>query len=66
VRFYNQSIRESNQHLKNWNLSSAQFDVLVQVGSHERLSQQDLAENKEVNVRRRRIWNLKESIMYRH
>lgn len=43
-RIYNQSIRESNQHLKKWNLSAAQFDVLVQVGSHERLSQQELAD----------------------
>ncbi|GGG08406.1 MarR family winged helix-turn-helix transcriptional regulator [Paenibacillus abyssi] len=43
-RIYNQSIRESNQHLKNWNLSAAQFDVLVQVGSHERLTQQQLAD----------------------
>ncbi|MFD2615367.1 MarR family winged helix-turn-helix transcriptional regulator [Paenibacillus gansuensis] len=43
-RFYNQSIRESNQHLKQWNLSAAQFDILVQIGSHERLSQQELAD----------------------
>ncbi|MFP3887219.1 MarR family transcriptional regulator [Priestia filamentosa] len=43
TRIYNQSIRESNQHLKKWELSTAQFDVLVQVGSHERLSQQELA-----------------------
>ncbi|WHY55847.1 MarR family winged helix-turn-helix transcriptional regulator [Peribacillus simplex] len=43
TRIYNQSIRESNQHLKKWNLSAAQFDILVQVGSHERLSQQELA-----------------------
>ncbi|MGG2017430.1 MarR family winged helix-turn-helix transcriptional regulator [Bacillus sp. S10(2024)] len=43
-RVYNQSIRESNQHLKKWNLSVAQFDVLVQVGSHEKLSQQELAD----------------------
>ncbi|ALC82667.1 MULTISPECIES: MarR family winged helix-turn-helix transcriptional regulator [Bacillus] len=42
-RFYNQSIRETNQHLKNWDLSAAQFDVLAQVGSHKRLSQQELA-----------------------
>lgn len=42
-RFYNQSIRESNQHLKEWNLSAAQFDVLAQVGTHKRLSQQELA-----------------------
>ena len=43
-RIYNQSIRESNQHLKKWNLSAAQFDVLVQVGSSEKLSQQELAD----------------------
>lgn len=43
TRIYNQSIRESNQHLKRWKLSTAQFDILVQVGSHERLSQQELA-----------------------
>ncbi len=43
-RIYNRSIRESNQHLKNWNLSVAQFDVLVQVGSSEKLSQQELAD----------------------
>ncbi|MDM5210915.1 MarR family transcriptional regulator [Peribacillus sp. NJ4] len=43
TRIYNQSIRESNQHLKKWNLSAAQFDILVQIGSHERLSQQELA-----------------------
>ncbi|MFS0840668.1 MarR family winged helix-turn-helix transcriptional regulator [Paenibacillus sp. 1P03SA] len=43
-RVYNQSIRQSNQHLKTWNLSAAQFDVLVQVGSHERLTQQELAD----------------------
>ncbi|QIZ07574.1 MarR family transcriptional regulator [Priestia megaterium] len=42
-RIYNQSIREFNQHLKKWNLTAAQFDILVQVGSHERLSQQELA-----------------------
>ncbi|MFC4778188.1 MarR family winged helix-turn-helix transcriptional regulator [Paenibacillus sp. GCM10023252] len=43
-RLYNQSVRESNQHLRAWNLSAAQFDILVQVGTHERLSQQELAD----------------------
>lgn len=43
-RFFNQSVRASNQHLKHWNLSVAQFDVLVHVGTNERLSQQELAE----------------------
>ncbi|MFJ8415846.1 MarR family winged helix-turn-helix transcriptional regulator [Bacillus paramycoides] len=41
-RFYNKSIRETNQHLKKWNVSAAQFDVLVQIGGHDRLTQQEL------------------------
>ncbi|EMA6342389.1 MarR family transcriptional regulator [Bacillus cytotoxicus] len=41
-RFYNKSIRETNQHLKKWNLSAAQFDVLAQIGGQERLTQQEL------------------------
>ncbi|RCX16473.1 MarR family transcriptional regulator [Fontibacillus phaseoli] len=43
-RIYNRSLRASNQHLKSWNLSVAQFDALVQIGSHRRLTQQDLAD----------------------
>ena len=39
-RFYNKSIRETNQHLKRWNVSAAQFDVLAQVGGHDRLTQE--------------------------
>ncbi|KFN01073.1 MarR family transcriptional regulator [Bacillus clarus] len=41
-RFYNRSIRETNQHLKKWGLSAAQFDVLAQIGGHDRLTQQEL------------------------
>ncbi|HHB2169017.1 MarR family transcriptional regulator [Bacillus cereus] len=41
-RFYSKSIRETNQHLKKWNVSAAQFDVLAQVGGHDRLTQQEL------------------------
>ncbi|MGG0291462.1 MarR family transcriptional regulator [Bacillus pacificus] len=41
-RFYNKSIRETNQHLKEWNVSAAQFDVLAQVGGQDRLTQQEL------------------------
>ncbi|MGE7869051.1 MarR family winged helix-turn-helix transcriptional regulator [Bacillus paramycoides] len=41
-RFYNKSIRETNQHLKKWNVSAAQFDVLAQVGGQDRLTQQEL------------------------
>lgn len=43
-RFYNQSIRETNQHLKKWDMTAAQFDVLAQVGAAGRISQQDLAD----------------------
>lgn len=43
-RIYNQSIRLSNQHLKKWGLTAAQFDVLVQVGMHDKISQQELGE----------------------
>ncbi|WP_227938157.1 MarR family winged helix-turn-helix transcriptional regulator [Alkalihalobacillus deserti] len=44
ARFYNGSNRLSNQHLKKWGLSIAQFDLLVQVGVHQPLSQQELAD----------------------
>jgi DNA-binding MarR family transcriptional regulator len=43
-RFYNQSIRETNHHLKKWDMTAAQFDVLAQVGAAGRISQQDLAD----------------------
>ena len=43
-RFYNESIRRSNQHLKKWGLSVAQFDILAQVGASGRICQQDLAQ----------------------
>ena len=41
---FNQNIRLNNQHLKQWNLSTAQFDMLVQIGAHERLTQKELGE----------------------
>jgi DNA-binding MarR family transcriptional regulator len=44
ARFYNQSNRLSNQHVKKWGLTIAQFDLLVQVGANQPLSQQELAE----------------------
>ncbi|WP_460326214.1 MarR family winged helix-turn-helix transcriptional regulator [Paenibacillus sp. YSY-4.3] len=43
-RIYNQSLRASNQHLKAWDLTVAQFDCLVQIGSHEGFTQQELAD----------------------
>ncbi|BAB05895.1 MarR family winged helix-turn-helix transcriptional regulator [Halalkalibacterium halodurans] len=44
ARFYLQSNKRSNQHLKKWGLSISQFDLLVQIGTHQPLSQQELAE----------------------
>lgn len=44
-RFYNESIQKSNQHLKQFNLTVAQFDILVNVGFNNRITQQELAEN---------------------
>lgn len=43
-RVYNRSLRETHQHLKKWELSAAQFDILAQVGAHDRLTQQQLAD----------------------
>ncbi|MEG6573513.1 MarR family transcriptional regulator [Caldibacillus debilis] len=43
-RFYNRSVRLSNQHLKKWGLTLAQFDCLVHIGTNERICQRDLAE----------------------
>lgn len=43
-RFYHESIRRSNQHLKKWDLTISQFDVLAQVGASEPISQQELAQ----------------------
>lgn len=43
-KFFHQSIRASNQHLKKWNLTAAQFDALVHIGTQKKLSQQQLAE----------------------
>ena len=47
-RFYNLSMRQTNQHLKQWDLSTAQFDVLVQIGVHQPITQQQLAGKLEV------------------
>ncbi|WP_088069888.1 MarR family winged helix-turn-helix transcriptional regulator [Gottfriedia luciferensis] len=44
ARFYLKNVRESNNHLKKWGLTTAQFDVIVHVGRNKRLTQQELAE----------------------
>lgn len=41
---FNQNIRLNNQHLKQWDLSTAQFDMLVQIGVNKRLTQKELGE----------------------
>ncbi|MBA2176011.1 MarR family transcriptional regulator [Halobacillus locisalis] len=43
-RVYNQSIRLNNEFMKQWGLTSAQFDVLIQVGVHKELTQKELGE----------------------
>ena len=43
-RIYNQSLKETGRHLKQWSISPAQFDALAQIGAHGRLSQQQLAD----------------------
>ncbi|TDQ37436.1 MarR family winged helix-turn-helix transcriptional regulator [Aureibacillus halotolerans] len=43
-RVYNQNIRETNQHLLRWKMTATQFDMLAQIGAHEPISQQKLAE----------------------
>lgn len=44
ARFYLKNVRESNQHLKKWDLTTAQFDVIVHVGRNKRITQQELAD----------------------
>lgn len=48
ARFYNQSIRQTNEHLKQWNITTAQFDALNKIGFHQPLTQQALGEKLEV------------------
>lgn len=43
-RVYNQSVRDTHQHLKRWDLTVAQFDLLAQIGTNDRLTQQQLAD----------------------
>lgn len=43
-RVYHNSLKQSTKHLKQWDLSPAQFDLLVQVGKAGRITQNDLAD----------------------
>ncbi len=44
ARFYARQLRLASAHLRNWELSPAQFDVLATVGRHDGMTQQELAE----------------------
>lgn len=44
ARFYLKNVRESNNQLKKWGLTTAQFDVIVHVGRNKRITQQELAD----------------------
>jgi DNA-binding MarR family transcriptional regulator len=45
VRVFQKVERASSEHLRRWDLSVAQFDVLAHVGASEGVVQQDLAES---------------------
>jgi DNA-binding MarR family transcriptional regulator len=45
ARVYQRLDRASAEFLRRWDLSVAQFDVLAQVGAHEGLTQQELADH---------------------
>lgn len=44
ARFFQQSVKASNQHLDPYGLSIAQFDLLVQIGASQPITQQELAQ----------------------
>src|SRR5699024_12307572 len=47
-RFYNQSIRQTNNHLQQWGITTVQFDALNQIGVHQPITQHELGERLEV------------------
>lgn len=48
ARFYNQNIRETNQHLSKYQITTSQFDALNQIGLYGPITQQQLGESLEV------------------
>lgn len=44
ARIYGRELKKTSEHLRNWQLSAAQFDCLAQVGSKEGLTQKELAD----------------------
>src|SRR5699024_12864253 len=47
-RFYNQSLRKTNNQLQQWGITTVQFDALKQIGVHQPITQQELGERLEV------------------
>src|SRR5215216_1161562 len=45
MRVFQKIDRASGEHLRAWDLSVAQFDVLAHVGASERMTQQELADS---------------------
>jgi DNA-binding MarR family transcriptional regulator len=44
ARLYGRNIRLAEGRIRDWDLSVAQFDVLAQVGAHDGITQQELAQ----------------------
>lgn len=44
TRFYNKNMKQTNNHLKKWDITAAQFDVISNIGKNAAITQQELAE----------------------
>jgi DNA-binding MarR family transcriptional regulator len=44
ARIYGRNVRLAEGRMRDWDLSVAQFDVLAQVGAHDGITQQELAQ----------------------
>src|SRR5699024_11319899 len=47
-RYYKQNIRQTNNQLQQWGITTVQFDALNQIGVHQPITQQELGERLEV------------------
>ena len=43
TRFYNQNMKEKNQHLSKWGMKTGQFDIISHIKPNERVTQSQLA-----------------------
>lgn len=48
ARYYNQNLRGTNDHLKQFKITASQFDALNQIGLYQPITQQELGEKLEV------------------